>query len=94
MSPLFFAATPPTSMATDGSEAYFVIGYPSRLTQFAVADDGHSEGIAMSQVLVWASTLVLRRDDLPKLELLPGKVMLSRCSGDFDGFSGAVQRKQ
>jgi hypothetical protein len=87
-SPLFFEATPPTSMATDGSEAYFVIGYPSRLTQCAITDDGASQGIAMSQVLVWASELILRRGDLPKLELLPGKVMLPKCSGDFDGFSG------
>jgi hypothetical protein len=88
-SPLFFEATSLTSMATDGSEPYFVIGYPSRLTQFAITDGGATEGIAMSQVMVWASNLILQRGNLPKLELLPGKVMLPRCSGDFDGFSGA-----
>jgi hypothetical protein len=49
-SPLFFAATPPTRMATDGSEIYFAIGYPSKLTQLEVTDDGASEGIALSQV--------------------------------------------
>ena len=87
-SPLFFAATPPTRMATDGSEIYFAIGYPSKLTQLEVTDDGASEGIALSQVLVWASQLILRRGDLPKLELVPGEVMLPRCSGDYDGFSG------
>jgi hypothetical protein len=76
-------------MSTDGTETYFAIGYPTRLTQIATAqDDGASEAIAMSQVLVWASNLVLRRGDLPRLELMPGNVMLPRCSGDFDGFSG------
>jgi hypothetical protein len=87
-SPLFFKATPVTSMATDGSERYFAIGYPSKLTQHEVNDEGVSKGIALSQVIVWASQLVLQPDDLPKLQLIPGKVMLPKCSGNYDGFSG------
>jgi hypothetical protein len=85
-SSLFFDAANQAPLNTDGSELCFAIGYPSKLTKMLGEDT--SEGIALSQVLVWATSIKLAANDLPMLELMPGVVMGPLCSGDFDGFSG------
>jgi hypothetical protein len=83
---VFFDARSASPMSDDGSQLYFVIGYPSRLTR--MLGEMKSEGMALSQMLVWASQLVLQQGELPKIELMPGNIMLPICKGDFDGFSG------
>lgn len=87
--PMFFQATPPTSMEDIDVEIYFAVGYPSTLAKMAMSeDDFRNEHVNLSQVLVWATSLTLRPNDLPMLSLLPGEVMVPKCAGNFDGFSG------
>ena len=86
---MFFQATPPTSMEDIDVEIYFAVGYPSTLAKMAMSeDDFRNEHVNLSQVLVWATSLTLRPNDLPMLSLLPGEVMVPKCAGNFDGFSG------
>jgi hypothetical protein len=84
--PLFMNALQTTPLPDDRSERFFAVGYPSRLTR--IDGEMRSEHIGLTQVLVWAKGLVLKRGDLPMLDLMPGTVMVPRCGGDFDGFSG------
>jgi hypothetical protein len=87
--PMFIQATPPTSLGDDDAEHYFAVGYPSKLTQMdASEEDGHNRHIGLTQVRVQASSLTVSPNDLPTLTLMTGEVMLPRCSGNFDGFSG------
>jgi hypothetical protein len=75
-------------MGDGDTELYFAIGYPSRLTRMEMSEEWRSKHIHLSQVLVWATSLVLQPNDLPKLHLLTGDIMLPKCAGNFDGFSG------
>lgn len=71
----------------DECEKFFTIGYPSKLTELSGEDK--CEGVALSQVLVWAGSLSLVPGQLPMLRIPPGEVMVPKCEGDYDGFSGA-----
>lgn len=84
--PTFIRSVSVSPIADDGSEIYFAVGYPSRLTK--IDGEMSAEHFGLTQVLTWARCVVLKRGDLPMLELLPGEVLLERCSGDLDGFSG------
>jgi hypothetical protein len=85
-SPLWFQDQG-ASTARDVCEKFFVIGYPSKLAELSGED--RCEGIALSQVLVWSDSLTATPSQLPMLSIPPGLVMLPRCGGDYDGFSGA-----
>lgn len=75
------------STQRDVCEKFFTVGYPSKLTELSGEDK--CEGVALSQVLVWADSLRLAPGQLPMLGIPPGLVMVPRCGGDYDGFSGA-----
>jgi hypothetical protein len=84
LSPIFYKARSP--LEAEPSEKHFAIGYPSRLT--VMAGELACEGIAKSQVLVWAEGWTQKDNGLPMLALAEGLVMGPKCQGDFDGFSG------
>lgn len=84
--PLWFQCQGPSTQH-DVCEKFFTIGYPSKLTELSGEDK--CEGVALSQVLVWADSLTSVPGQLPMLSILPGLVMIPRCHGDYDGFSGA-----
>lgn len=84
--PTFVRSVPLTTLPEDGSEIYFAVGYPSRLTR--IDGEMSAEHFGLTQVLTWARRIVVKRNDLPMLELLPGEVLLERCGGNLDGFSG------
>lgn len=84
--PLFLNSRPSTNLSEDDTEKFFAVGYPSKLTR--IDGDLKFEHIGLTQVLVWASGIVLNQSDLPMLTLMQGKVMIPQCDGDFDGFSG------
>lgn len=75
------------STQRDVCEKFFVVGYPSKLTELSGAEK--CDGVALSQVLVWADSLNLVSGQLPMLSIPPGLVMIPLCGGDYDGFSGA-----
>lgn len=84
---MFYQGHDGVPMMANEADRLFALGYPTKLNQ--MRGEERSEHIAMSQVLVWADRLDGDESDLPMIRLRDDSmVMMPRCGGDYDGFSG------
>lgn len=86
-SPMWFEATGDEPSSIAGGDPMFCVGYPSKLNQ--IDGDEKCTGVHLSQVLVWGESFGGDNGGLPSLALEAGAVMVPKCEGDFDGFSGS-----